>query len=52
MMLSKSPKLVVSWKRPNDNTIHTGYLPSVDHSMVQIRVTETQDEDFQPSHQE
>ena len=43
MMLSKSPKLVVSWKRPNHSGIHSGYLPSTDHSMVQIRVTEAND---------
>ena len=40
-MLSKSPKLVVSWKRPNNSGIHTGYLSSTEQSMVQIRVTDS-----------
>ena len=45
-MLSKSPKLVVSWKRPNNSGIHTGYLSSCEQSMVQIRVTDSKSEDI------
>lgn len=45
-MLSKSPKLVVSWKRPNNSGIHTGYLSSCEQSMVQIRVTDSKSADI------
>lgn len=38
-VLCRSPKLVVRWKRPNESDIHTGYLPPIDRSMVQIKIT-------------